>query len=198
MVWLLPLTVKQLRNRIFTQMTEITSLPELIETLDECDPQDYVKVAANMNIPKEDFEDYTFWKDECYARNCIERTNVYELILICWKAGDSSPVHGHDEQKCWVYQVDGTMQEERFTEEEGELTTCNIMELETGDLTYMEDRMGYHSLTNKSDEGAMTLHLYISPIDSCKVFDPEKGQFNTKMVTYDSCKGELIEEVLSR
>lgn len=181
----------------FVEMDPITSLQQLIETLDECDPQDYVKVAAKMNIPKEDFEDYTYWKDECYARNCIERTEVYELILICWKAGDASPVHGHDEQKCWVYQVDGTMHEERFQEEDGKLIPCNTLELEAGKLTYMEDRMGYHSLSNKSEEGAMTLHLYISPIDSCKVFDPEEARFRTKQVKYDSYKGVLTEKVPS-
>ncbi len=179
-------------------MTQITSLPELIETLDECDPQDYVKIAANMKLPKAEFDKYTFWKDECYARNCIERTDVYELILICWKPGDASPIHGHDEQKCWVYQVDGTMHEERFQEEDGKLIPCNTLELQAGKLTYMEDRMGYHSLANNSGEPAMTLHLYISAIDSCKVFDDEEARFKTKMVTYDSYKGVLAEEVISR
>ena len=184
-----------LRNTIFVEMDPITSLQQLTETLDECDPQDYVKVATNMNIPKAEFEKYIFWNDDCYARNCIERTEVYELILICWKPGDETPVHGHDEQKCWIYQVDGKMHEERFQDEEGTLVSCNQMSLTPG--SYMEDNMGYHSLENKSDEKAMSLHLYISPIDHCQVFDPSEEGFCEKELKYDSYKGVLTENLVS-
>jgi cysteine dioxygenase len=186
-----------LRSRIFGKMNQITSLPELIETLNECDPQDYVKIAANMNLPKDEFEDYAFWNDDCYARNCIERTDVFELILICWKPGDETPVHGHDEQKCWIYQVDGNMYEERFQEEDGELVSCNQMVLSPGRLSYMEDGMGYHSLENKSSDDSMTLHLYISPIDCCQVFDPSEEEFCEKELKYDSFKGVLTEDLVS-
>ena len=187
----------ELRNSIFAAMDPITSLQQLTETLDECDPQDYVKVASNMNIPKEDFEDYAFWNDDCYARNCIERTEVYELILICWKPGDETPVHGHDEQKCWIYQVDGNMHEERFQEEDGKLVSCNQLELSPGKLSYMDDNMGFHSIENKSSKNAMSLHLYISPIDYCQVFDPSEEGFCEKELKYDSYKGVLTEKLAS-
>jgi len=178
-------------------MKHITSLQQLINTLNECDPQDYVALASRLNIPKDEFQKFTFWKKEGYARNCIERTSTYELILICWKPGDQSPVHGHDEQKCWVHQVDGTLKEDRFNEENGELVHCNSMELSPGTLSYMEDRMGYHSLTNRSTQRAMTLHLYISPIDACEVFDPTEKRFKIKEVEYDSYKGVLKEKTAS-
>jgi cysteine dioxygenase len=178
-------------------MDPITSLQQLIDTLDECDPQDYVKVASKMNIPKKDFEDYIFWNDDSYARNCIERTEVYELILICWKPGDKTAVHGHDDQKCWVYQVDGAIHEERFKEKDGALVSCHNMPLTPGKLSYMEDNMGFHCIDNRSNENAMSLHLYISPIDHCQVFNSKEDKFCEKKLKYDSFKGVVAENMAS-
>ena len=173
-------------------MNNINTLSKLLETLKDCEPKDYVKIVGNMKLPKDDFKKYAFWKPDGYARNCIERTEVFELVLICWNPGDKSPVHGHDDQRCWVYQVDGFMNELRFTIDEArELKESQHQKLSPHRLTYMEDEMGFHSLENRSNERAMTLHLYISPIDYCKVFNPSEEQFETKELKYDSYKGVL-------
>lgn len=179
-------------------MNCIETLSELIETLNDSDPEDYVKVAKNMNIPKSEFKRYAHYKPNKYSRNCIERTPVYELVLICWNPGDETPIHGHDEQRCWVYQVDGTIREIRYKgDEAGQMQECNWLQLTPGRLTYMEDEMGYHSLKNCSNERVMTLHLYISPIDSCQCFDETEAVFKTKELQYDSYKGVLNEEYTS-
>jgi len=179
-------------------MNRIESLNELIETLDDCDPEDYAKLAKHMSIPRSDFEKYAHWKPDGYCRNCIERTDTYELILICWNPGDETPVHCHAEQRCWVYQVEGKLREVRYKADDSRtLVTCNQMELNAGRLTYMEDSMGYHTLQNHSEEKSMSLHLYISPIDSCKVFDDTEDSYEVKELKYDSYKGVLGEVLLS-
>lgn len=180
-------------------MNSIETLNELIETLNESDPEDYVNLAKNMNIPKSEFKKYAYWKPGEYTRNCIERTPVYELILICWNPGDETQVHGHDEQRCWVCQIDGMTREIRYeVDSDGKLTECNRMVLTPGRLTYMEDEMGYHSLKNCTDERSMTLHLYISPIDSCKVFEGSEDAFEIKELRYDSYKGIVTEDYVDK
>lgn len=179
-------------------MNRIESLNELIETLEDCEPEDYVKLAKHMSIPKSDFEKYAHWKPDGYCRNCIERTDTYELVLICWNPGDETPKHGHSDQRCWVYQVEGKINEVRYkVSESGSLEACNELELSPGRLTYMEDSMGYHSLKNHSNDRSMTLHLYISPIDSCKVFDATEESFIVKELKYDSYKGVLDEALIT-
>jgi len=175
-------------------MNCIGSLDELIETLNDCEPEDYIKLAKHMNLPTSDFEAYAHWKEDGYARNCIERTDNYELILICWNPRDETPKHGHADQRCWVYQVEGVTEEIRYrADAAGSLVECNKMELTKGRLTYMDDAMGYHTLANHSEEKSMTLHLYISPIDSCEVYDAKADSFCVKELTYDSFKGVLGE-----
>jgi cysteine dioxygenase len=179
-------------------MNSINTLSQLLETLKVCKPENYVKVVANMRLPKDDFKKYALWKPDGYARNCIERTDDFELVLICWNPGDKSAVHGHDDQRCWVYQIDGAMDELRFNEDDdGRLHKSQHIELLPQRLSYMEDRMGYHSLENRSSEKAMSLHLYISPIDYCKVYNPSEENFNIKELKYDSYNGVLAEKVVS-
>jgi len=177
-------------------MNCIESLGELIETLNDCDPEDYVKLAKNMSIPLSDFNAFAHWKEDGYCRNCIERTDTYELILICWNPEDETPMHGHANQRCWVHQVDGVLREVRYQmEADGTLTESNQMDLTPGRLTYMDDDMGYHALANHSEEKAMSLHLYISPIDSCEVYDSNAEEFSICELSYDSYKGVLTETV---
>jgi len=172
-------------------MDTITSLNRLTEVLQQSNAEDYVKIAKNMSIPVSDFTQYAYWKEDGYARNCIIKTAAFELILICWKEGDSTPIHGHNNQKCWVYLVDGNMTEIRYQKDDQEnLTECNKMQISAGNLTYMHDNMGYHLLKNALEKKAMTLHLYMKPVESCEVFNPNKNCFETKELCFDTVDGE--------
>ena len=178
-------------------MDTITSLNGLIETLKQSDAKDYVKVAKGMNIPFGDFSKYAHFKEDSYARNCIVKTDEFELILICWNKGDITPIHGHDTQNCWVYQVDGKMTEIRYQkDEQGNLIECNKMFISPGMLTYMHDSMGYHLLENHTKHNAMTLHLYMKPVNSCEVFNKNTYCFEKKELFFHSVDGELIQELI--
>jgi cysteine dioxygenase len=173
-------------------MDNITSLNKLIEVLKNSDAEDYVTIAKGMNIPSSDFEKFAFWKDEGYARNCIIKTPEFELILICWKGKDFTPIHCHNDQKCWVYMASGKMTEVRFKQnEDGTLTETNQQEMVAGNLTYMDDSMGFHLLKNTSEQKAMTLHLYMKPVEYCNVFDDDKNCFNERELIFHSIDGQL-------
>lgn len=179
-------------------MDDIKSLNGLIETLKQSNTEDYVKVAKRMKLPVSDFTKYAFWKKDGYSRNCIIKTEAFELILICWKKSDITPIHGHDNQNCWVYQVDGNMTEIRYKkDQQGNLTECNRMQLEPGNLTFMHDSMGYHVLENTSEQKSMTLHLYMNPINSCEIFNDEKNCFEKMNLEFDSVEGKAVKEFIS-
>ena len=171
-------------------MDNITSLNKLIEVLKQSDAENYVSIAKNMNIPSSDFKKFAHWKDDSYARNCIIKTPEFELILICWKKGDCTPIHGHNEQKCWVYLVEGEMTELRYkSDEECNLTECNKLQMKAGDLTYMHDSMGFHLLQNCEEKKAMTLHLYMKPVDTCMVFNDSNKCFDDRILNFHTIDG---------
>ncbi len=174
-------------------MNKIMSLNELIESLINSNAKDFLKVAKNMRLPVKDFDNYIFWKENGYSRNCIIKTYDFELILICWKNGDITPIHGHDAKDCWVYQVDGEMTEIRYKKNtEGELIECNRIDLTPGKLCYMNDSMGYHLLKNESNNTALTLHLYMKPVNKCDAYNPEKDAFEERQLSFDTIGGKPV------
>lgn len=174
-------------------MDKIDNLQDLIEQLDNAEKSEVPALLKELKLPKADFEDFESWCEGDYTRNCVHRTQGYELILLCWSKNSVTPIHSHGGQDCWVYQIAGSLSETRFEKNEtGELIETNKMTLNAGDLTYMIDNMGYHQLGNQSNERGYTLHLYALPIDECEVYNEEKQAFETKEMCYDTCPEELV------
>jgi cysteine dioxygenase len=168
-------------------MKAITTIQSLIEEFENATKSEQAKIVKRIQLDKEDVISYATWSDTDYTRNCLARTDEFEFILLCWDEEARTPIHGHGGQDCWVYQVDGTVEEIRFDENEaGELVKTQSLRLESGGVSYMNDKMGYHLIKNVRKQKAMTLHIYAKPIDACKVFDTKKEEFKMAEMEYDS------------
>ena len=174
-------------------MSIIKHVEKFTEILDQSAMKEFASVIKRVDFDRVDLECFMTWKEGCYTRNCLAKTDAYELILLCWEPGARTAVHDHGGEDCWVYQLEGTMSESRYkVDETGTLVETQQMDLKPGKLTYMNDRMGYHSISNLSDERALTLHLYASPIASCNVYNEKQGQFQSKELFYDTFLNEPI------
>ena len=49
----------------------------------------------------EDWKEYCNFSEDWYARNCVNRNSVLELIVICWNHGQKSFCHNHP-SSCWL------------------------------------------------------------------------------------------------
>ncbi|MFZ9028921.1 MAG: cysteine dioxygenase [Crocinitomicaceae bacterium] len=170
-------------------MSPINTIQELIEAFDNAEPSEQVKVLKSIDIPISDFKEFATWEKGGYTRNCIARRDSFEFILLCWDAGAKTPIHGHDSQNCWVYQVSGSVSEQRFKQTSYGFELTNETVLEQGKITYMHDRMGYHTLENTSQSPSMTLHVYANPIDRCEVYNEQRGCFEVVEMEYDTIEG---------
>lgn len=172
--------------------TPITSIDQLIECFDEAEPDEQVQVLKRIEIPEEDFVEFATWEEKDYTRNCLARKDHFEFILLCWEEGSKTPVHGHGGQNCWVYQVSGSIREKRISNSADDLEVVNDDVLSAGQMSYMNDEMGYHTIENNSSKRAMTLHIYANPIDRCEVFNEEKKKFEVVEMEYDTVEGMKI------
>lgn len=170
-------------------MSQITTIEQLIDCFDDAEPDEQIGVLKSIDIPISEFEKFITWCAGGYTRNCIARRDGFEFILLCWDVGSATPIHGHAGENCWVYQVAGEVCEKRYTETENGFELTNQAILTEGRITYMHDRMGYHSIRNVSSNTAMTLHVYANPIDRCKVYNEEKSTFEICEMQYDSIEG---------
>ena len=167
-------------------MDLIYTIDTLISVLDETPVKDYPSVMKSIRLSNDEFKPFEIWKESGYSRNCIVRSPNYEIVLLCWNAGDATPIHDHNGQKCWVYQVEGSISEKRYKYENAILLETLSTKLSPGKLTYMDDKMGYHALVNDSSANATTLHIYLNPIDVCGYFCDEEKIFKKKSLHYDA------------
>lgn len=177
-------------------MNSITTINQLTQILDNTSADQHAKVMKKIKLNVAELEGYATWRDGCYTRNCLARTEKYELILLCWDVDAKTPIHNHGGKDCWVYQVQGTVQEIRYKQVNILLKESNRMTLSPEKLTYMNDSMGCHRIENVSDQRAMTLHIYVSPIDACEVYNDQKGCFELKKMSYDTHKKDLVDTIV--
>jgi cysteine dioxygenase len=105
-------------------------------------------------------------------------TEAFELILICWGAGQSTPIHDHGGEECWVNVLAGEIHEKMYVQDaNGKLNCTKTSKRLKGEISYMVDFMGYHRLENNTTSRACTLHLYAKPIRNCNIFDAQAQEF---------------------
>ncbi|MDN6279950.1 MAG: cysteine dioxygenase family protein [Psychroflexus sp.] len=174
-------------------MNQITSLDQLLDELPKCEGNAYVEIARHMDIPPDDLRAYAHFSDDSYTRNCILRTKDFELLLLCWNPDQKTPIHCHNGEECWVYLAEGKLREKRFKEDENTIEKVADTEMSQSRLSYMNDHLGFHSLHNIADGRSMSLHLYVSPIDSCRVYDEDKQEFVRTDLKYYSYEGKILD-----
>ena len=166
-------------------MSSIKSLEQLINHFEDEPPSRRAKILDEAQIPIGDFMKYASWKEDCYTRNCIARTEEFEFILICWDLNAITPIHGHDDKDCWMYQIEGELKEKVLTETEHGFELVSENKLTESTVSFMHDTMGYHTLSNNGDKRAMSLHIYAAPIDKCLVYSDNASRFETVELSYD-------------
>ncbi len=163
------------------------SLNELVTSLSEGERTTYDNISRSISIPSDTFQSYCSWSKSSYTRNCIFDNEKFELILLCWEEGQMTPIHDHGGEECWVKIITDQFRERIYeTSETGELNIVKSAVSNKGDITYMVDFMGFHSLENLSNSRSMSLHLYAKPIRHCNVFDQKSGQFVNKDLSYNT------------
>jgi cysteine dioxygenase len=140
---------------------------------------------------------YTFIElNKNYTRNLISTdNNNYTLILICWNPKRESPIHNHPCQGCWFRIIKGNIYEKLFTitPKDNYLSIVEEKHYKEGDVSFIDDTIALHKVGNLTDEIAMTLHLYMPPIDNCKIwFDENDKKSIVIKNTFHSKEGKIL------
>lgn len=52
------------------------------------------------------------YDEEAYARHTVFATDeTNEVVLVCWKKDQKTPIHNHAGQSCWVYVLKGVLRQ---------------------------------------------------------------------------------------
>jgi cysteine dioxygenase len=142
---------------------------------------------------------YLTWDRQHYTRNLIDKTPLYELVAICWEVGQSSSVHNHREQNCWMAAPLGRLLVEnyRVIAQDVERGTCQLETAETMEMNFrrpcaVDPLEPVHRVYNPREynQRAVSLHVYSRPFDTCVVYSHEQGTCGVIKLRYTTEYGK--------
>ncbi len=191
-----------------TASTNTVSVQQLIDHLDQLGEGDFLTVERPLAVLRANPVDpktlapYIFWNSQHYTRNLIHKTELYEMLAICWDVGMKSSVHNHKDQNCWMAAPVGKLQVNNYKVLEEDLASqhCNIVPTDTVEITLanpvaVDPLNPVHDVRNPREwnQRAVSLHMYSRPFDSCMVYSCEQHTCGEIGLCYTSMYGKLIQ-----
>lgn len=152
-------------------------------------------------VKPETLRQYLSWNGQHYTRNLIDKTPLYELVAICWEAGQVSSVHNHRDQNCWMAVPVGRLLVENFhlVSQELEAGICELAPTDTVEMNpenpcAVDPNDPVHRVLNPShfNQRAVSLHVYSRPFDTCVVYSPDQGKCGEIKLHYNTLYGKPV------
>src|SRR5262245_54357416 len=149
----------------------MSSLNDLLDELDQWSAPGSLEVMrqtlSDLDVAWEDIAPYVQFSERNYRRNLVKQTAAYQLLVLCWRNGQRSPIHDHRGSRCAVRVVKGTMTESLFTfAANGHIKPTQSRDFDAGQTGGSED-MDIHQISNlqANDADLITIHLYAPPLE---------------------------------
>jgi cysteine dioxygenase len=119
----------------------------------------------------DDWKTYVHFDESRYHRVRLPFlvNEKFEIMLICWKKGQKSPIHDHPAHGCYLKVLEGCLTETIYPKD---CDTQDLLELPSsdilpGNISYMTNEKGYHRISSQSYD-TVSLHIYSPPYYVCK------------------------------
>ena len=149
------------RSFTFSELVEQLSAQTSPPTLEQI-----TSWVANVEISPSEVEPYLGFKEGNYWRHRVCRNEAVEMLILCWRPGQKTPIHDHNGSHGVVRVHAGLMWESTFCyEEERGLCSSTGRECPTGTVTGA-NVPDIHQLGNPEDSGQdlITVHVYAPPL----------------------------------
>lgn len=180
------------------------TIEEWVNQLAAIPERDFIeaKVSAFVSahaIRAESLARYVFYAGR-YTRNLIYKSDLFEVLAICWQSGQQSPPHDHGGQNCWMVTPIGRLRVQNFRvdERDSKTQTCKLTATECFDMdashpARVENDAPVHQVFNLREFGerAASVHLYSRPYESCEIYNGERGIYSVKTLEYWSVYGKV-------
>jgi cysteine dioxygenase len=163
------------------------------------DTQQILELMKAAPVAAETLTPYLTWDRQHYTRNLIDKTSLYELMAVCWEIGQTSSVHNHHDQNCWMAAPIGRLRVENFhlVAQDLKAGTCKLEPAETIEMNLRKPCAvnpldPVHRVYNPHDleQRAVSLHVYSRPFDQCLVYSHEQGTCGEIKLHYNTEYGQ--------
>jgi cysteine dioxygenase len=133
---------------------------------------------SKLLMRQRDYEPFRLFATRKYARNLIARSEHAELLLLCWRSGQRTPIHDHGGSVGVVMVFEGLLTETMFERApEGRVRPYNTFKWGPGAITGA-DVPDIHQLLNLQPAGRdmVTLHCYAPPLSVLNTYSPRSSR----------------------
>ncbi|MDX2131780.1 MAG: cysteine dioxygenase family protein [Planctomycetota bacterium] len=130
-------------------------------------------LLQGLDVGRRDIAPSCLFGQKGYKRNTIRKTEWYELLALCWRSGDRTPIHDHKGVSCAFRVVEGVGTEIRFAPTpSGLICPVETIEMRPGYVCAAADA-DIHEVANMQAPGEdlITLHIYSPPIKRMNVYE---------------------------
>lgn len=133
---------------------------------------------ASLLLRQRDYEPYRLFTEKKYARNLIARSDYAELLMLCWRSGQRTPIHDHGGSIGVILVCEGSLTETLYERQTaGNVKPYNTFRWSPGGITGA-NVPDIHQLLNLQPTGRdlVTLHCYAPPLTVLNTFSPISGR----------------------
>ena len=139
-------------------------MKSLIELIEHVKVDDDFKNSAKYleEYIGNDYKKYVCVNEMKYNRERIYIDDEIEVFIITWGKNQEAKIHDHSENGCFLKILEGSLEENIFSMN---LDSVKKRVLEKGNISYMDNKIGLHSVKNNSssDEICVSIHIYSPP-----------------------------------
>jgi uncharacterized NAD(P)/FAD-binding protein YdhS len=146
--------------RRWDQRTEPIPLAELVSAVE------------GLDLGRDDLAGVFGFDEGCYRRTVIHARPHYQVLVLCWRSGQRSPIHDHSGSSCVVRVIEGHASETRFgPTPSGRLIPIGTHEHSDGAVA-ASSGAEIHQMGNFAGSGQdlITLHIYSPPPASWRFY----------------------------
>jgi cysteine dioxygenase len=155
------------------------SLAKLIDVLKSdwsvITPARMQDILNRLAVTPEEAQPHALFSDRRYARNLVYKEREFEIMIMCWNAGQRSSIHDHAGSLGGIKILQGELTESVFARAANGM----IKSLSSADYpiegTRVEETALIHQISNLQAQNAKTvsIHIYVPPLIRMNVYSLE-------------------------
>jgi cysteine dioxygenase len=136
------------------------------------------RLILGLKPDPEETAPYVQFTENRYARNLVYKTRDFEVLVLCWRAGQRSPIHDHGSSICTVYTLNGTLSADNYRKTAaGHIRADYSEDFKPGSVLSIQTTE-IHQVSNLADTSDLvSLHFYLAPLENNYVYSVMEPTF---------------------
>lgn len=136
------------KENIINLLSKYKNIEELYQFIDN--------IKMDVSLPN---DTYTLIKDRIYC------DDIYEVFIIYWKEGYTSPIHSHSENGCILYLLEGNLEETVYHNS----AIINEKSIVSFEKSFIKNNIGVHKIKAITD--SISIHIYSPPNSNTIIYE---------------------------